>query len=140
MKMNFEFKKNKMRHAFLILLVPTLFFFSCEKNEEQDLDIIELNSSFEIYNKSTVIVKNEGIKVQFLDVIEDSICRSTCIWEGRLLVVLLIKGEEYKISSLTHPSFDTDKNIVIDGYKISFIEIVNINPYDYGISLKIERN
>ena len=73
----------KSKYLLFFLLLPLLFYYS-NSSVEHELKLFELGSSIIIDYNSSVINNEEGVSLQFIDVISDSRCPKgvECVWAG----------------------------------------------------------
>lgn len=126
-----------MKYLFLLLII--LLFTNCKNNTEP-----EPNSDkyYKIKFNKTIDLDNSGIKIEFLDVLEDSRCPEDviCVWSGNANILIKFADSTFSFNSTLSPQSFNYK-----GYNIVF---VNLSPYphsrkiinkkDYILSLDIQ--
>jgi len=129
-----------MKHyLFLVLFVLVSFSqIGCSENklDDNDLEILlQLNNAHEINNSK--ISDTADIKIQFLKVIEYSICPAdvNCVWAGRAIIELKINNDSIvKIALLDN---EIPNKITFQNYEIELLDVIPINENEYTIKLKI---
>lgn len=124
------------------ILVP-LSLFGCAKSTENEFS---LGQEFTLSAGQSVSIAGENLKIQFIEVINDSRCpiNVTCIWEGRAsCLVQFTQGDTaYKVV-LTEPGLTDRAEDMFQDYKVTFHlkpypgEVENISKEDYQLQLTI---
>jgi hypothetical protein len=95
--------------------------------ESPEENFIQINTDISLYIGESVIIKNHGIKLKFVDVLEDSRCPSDveCLWEGTvsLLINIQYNGEDLGNFVLNSSNFHKASFM---GYYVKFKEL---KPY-----------
>ena len=111
-----------MRILTCLLIVPLL---SCRTPTAPAPD---LGDEFTVAIDGEVVVGNIGLRIEFLDVSEDSRCPSTvtCVWEGNAAVVVATRFlPESPVLDTLHTTLDP-KAVLRDGIEI---RLVRVDPY-----------
>ncbi len=130
------------------------------ESQKQDYDLIANQSEdFKLKFGETAYIKDLGIYISFIDLIEDSRCPSNvqCIWEGQAVVLLNIKTDDKNLNetfNLTsragHPNLAM-KNVKSssDDIFLYLIILKEVSPYpqvsineekqNYVLTLSIEQ-
>lgn len=128
-----------MKYLFLFLSI--LFFNSCKNTTEPET---ESDKYYKVKFNKTIDLNNSGIKIEFLDVLEDSRCPEDviCCCAGNANVLIKIADSTFSLNSTFSPQSFKYKN-----YNIVF---ANLSPYphsqkiinkkDYIVSLDIQDN
>jgi len=89
-----------------------------------------LGEEFVLGFGQTAVIENEDLKIQFLDVLEDSRCPSDvqCIWAGQVKVSLSIHKNDQKNLGLYEFTSQAGSPVVqnIEGYAV---KLVSVLPY-----------
>lgn len=124
---------------YLFLLLSILLVISCKNNTEPEP---ESDKYYKIKFNKTIELKNTGIKIEFLDVLEDSRCPQDviCCWAGNANVLIKIADSTFSFNSIFSPQSFSYKN-----YNIVFAKLFPyphsqkiINKKDYIVSLDIK--
>jgi hypothetical protein len=118
-----------MRSCLVIVLVACLGFMNaCKKSGNAGR---ETSLQISIHDCAHPIFSDNGTRLCFDSVVEDSRCPSNaeCIWQGVAVCKFSFltngKTHSFTLSTLSSPGF-YNKEIIISGYKIEFI---NLTPY-----------
>ena len=99
----------------------------CGKDEYKDERAI--GEEFSLHIGETVSIKGEQLRIEFLEISEDSRCprNVTCIWEGRAIAIIEIsKGDSSQNIELVVPGLtDTPAKTQFEEYEFVF----KILPY-----------
>jgi len=137
-----------MKNFFPFLLVSFLIFaFGCTKNNE---DLIKLDEEFTLAFQKEVTLKKTDLRIEFVEVLEDSRCPSDaiCGWAGVVKVnITITEGEKETTLELLKPGQNiegTGSTVSYDSYQIQLIKVTpypktttTIKPSDYEAILKI---
>lgn len=119
-----------------------------DNKENKNMTQAELNKEFKLKINEEIEIKEENIKVKFLDVIEDSRCPSdiNCFWQGQAIILVNIYKDNKDLGNFSLITHSENKKS-FDQYSIEF---TNIDPYpkttkgieksDYIITLVIKKN
>ncbi|UCE12408.1 MAG: hypothetical protein JSV04_09435 [Candidatus Heimdallarchaeota archaeon] len=101
--------------AFFMLLQPTEVYFA------------EIGTEISLYIGESVAIKDHGIKLKFLDVLDDSRCPSDvqCIWEGTVSLMINIQSDSEDLGNFILNSSNLHKASFM-GYYVQFKEL---EPY-----------
>lgn len=105
--------------------------FEIVQSEEEEIQA-NLDEEFELRVSETAFIENEGLKIKFLDVTEDSRCPDeniACIWEGQASILVNVNKEGIDFGNVTLTLRASDTNFsteVIDAY---LIRLVKVEPY-----------
>jgi len=134
--------KSKMNRLFPILFL--LFVFSCEDKEV--LTQFEGDILLNIYEKKYF---SEEIKIEFLDVVNESRCPldGICIWPGNARVLLRFNQKGLpKGINIYLDSYGNQRTIYLLNYKIKLRELSPypqisniIRKFDYSMILNVEQ-
>jgi hypothetical protein len=126
---------------YIILLLSMMLFNSCKSSNEIEL---ESDKFLKIKYKKSINFNDSDIKIELLEVLEDSRCPEDviCFWAGNANVLIKFADSTFSINSTISPkSFK---------YKDYNIVLVNLSPYphskkiinkkDYIVSLDIQEN
>jgi len=107
-----------------------------------------LNQSFEVKARNEVLVKNEGLRIEFQAVAEDSRCpvNVKCVWTGNAKVVLrLSKAGKHNATINLNTGLDP-KHLSYQGYDIKLVEVtpqrkegVTIKSGGYAVTLLVTK-
>jgi len=119
----------------------------CTKNNE---DLIQLDEEFTLLFQKEVSLKKTDLRMEFVEVKEDSRCPSDviCGWAGVVKVNITIKeGEKETTLELLKPGLNiegTGSTATYDSYQIQLIKVTpypksttTIEPSDYEAIIKI---
>lgn len=110
---------------------------------------IRLQHDFELRLGRQAIVKEAGLKVTFVELVEDSRCPEgvDCIWAGNGKIKLTVRKGNRKSVTFELNTMTAPKNFTYQNYEIS---LVNLAPYpkinvetkkqDYVATLKVIKN
>lgn len=112
-----------------VLLVVTGFVFTAGCNNQAAEITAELGQQVEIGLGYTVVVRDEPIKLKFVEVVGDSRCPTgaTCVWEGEVTGVLEITFlDDTYTTTITQPGLTQQKSLrVFHKYEITY----NVLPH-----------
>jgi len=141
------FAGGAMLAAFGIINCPYFFSIFGQSNSKT----VDLGKEFTVNFNGTVDVKGENLKIQFLDVTEDSRCPQDvqCIWAGQAKIVLSIHKNNQK--NLGNYEFliqaGNSPMQKIEGYLVKIVKLEpypvstkNIEKNDYKATLIVSKN
>jgi hypothetical protein len=108
---------------------------SFAQSEESMSVEVELDSEFVLQVNQRAQIESEDITVTFLNVTADSRCPADvmCVWQGQAdIEVLVQKGDEESIVSLSIGGESTPEESIFDMYLIQLIELA---PYPYSTQM-----
>ena len=87
-----------------------------------------LDQEFEVRMGSQVVIANEGLRISFSRVTEDSRCPEgvKCVWTGNAKVVLKLSKARKRSAIM---SLNTTLDPKHDDYREYDVKLVNLNPY-----------
>ena len=109
----------------LILILPHAFAYTKESlpsiNETQ----------FQLRVNQTISLESYNIKVNFLNVTEDSRCPSgvTCIWQGEVKIFVKIIENNQDLGDFSLTSRTGETNLAIQVFDGHLIQMIKIEPY-----------
>jgi hypothetical protein len=88
----------------------------------------KLNKEFEIQVGKSVSIRNEGMKISFSNVAEDSRCPEgvACVWAGNGKVVLKLSKAGKRSATMSLNTGLDPKHDIYRGYDV---KLVSLNPY-----------
>lgn len=99
-----------------------------------------LDEEFNLKFGEVVLIKNENLKIEFLNVFEDSRCPSDvqCIWTGQVKISLSVHKNDQKNLGVYEFTMQAGSPVVqnIEGYAI---KLISVNPYPVSTK-KIEKS
>ena len=89
---------------------------------------VALNQEFEIKVGERVSIKEEGLKVSFASVAEDSRCPEgvQCIWAGNVKIVLRLSKTGRRAAAMR---LNTNLEPTQDDYRGYDVKLVSVNPH-----------
>ena len=123
---------------FSIVAVATLFF-ACKKDDDSNTKTVNPNEVFSLQINQTAELENDGMKITFLAITEDSRCptNTECLWAGRVIAEFKVeKGGESIIKTLTdNPENDPllSTSFLAFGHTVILDEVA---PYPDGNPIK----
>ncbi|GAA5520380.1 hypothetical protein LQ318_01520 [Aliifodinibius salicampi] len=129
-----------MRKIITLLIISVIL--SCQNTTSPVQP--KLGEEFEIEFGKQITIPEEGISLQFSDVLEDSRCPKgvTCVWAGNAEIVIQLNDAEANLNTYLEP-----KQTNIHEYKV---QLLSLNPYpkynvelenkDYSAKLLITKN
>jgi hypothetical protein len=126
-------------------ILMSMVFAGCGAVPSQELQTVDLGAQFTLAPGATVFVKNAGIKVRFIAVIEDSRCPLdvTCIWAGEVKVQLEIDD-----TRATSPlEIIEGGSAAAGGYRVTVVRVepqpvstARIAPQAYRVTLTMDKD
>ena len=133
-----------------VLLAVMGIAFTAGCNNQVDEISAELGREVELGVGQTVVVRDEPIKLKFVEVAGDSRCPAgaTCIWEGEVTCILEITYlDDTYTTSITQPGLTQQKSLVIfHQYEVTFTVLPypeldkEIKDDEYRLQLVIDTN
>jgi len=114
-------------------------------------DSVALGERFYLRINDVAYIKSEDIKVEFVDVVEDSRCPAdvVCIWSGQVNILVSISknGEDLgNLNLISAGEGDERAAQTFDGYSITLLDVdpypistQEIEIFDYLIALLVEK-
>ena len=132
-----------------LAILPLLFVFATTAIQPASrITLVDLNQSFEVRASNEVLVKNEGLRIEFQTVAEDSRCpvNVKCVWTGNAKVVLrLSKAGKHNATINLNTGLDP-KHLSYQGYDIKLVEVtpqrkegVTIKSGGYAVTLLVTK-
>lgn len=90
-------------------------------------NFVQINTDISLYIGESAIIKNHGVKMKFVDVLEDSRCPSDveCLWEGTVSLLINIQYNGEDLGNFVLNSSNLHKASFM-GYYVKFKEL---EPY-----------
>ena len=97
-----------------------------------------LDREFEIKVGETISIRNEGLKITFTNVAEDSRCPQgvTCIWAGNGKVVLKLGKARRRSNTISLNTTLDPKHDVYQGYEVKLVSLAPYPKKDVAIKKK----
>ncbi|NHJ01777.1 MAG: hypothetical protein EAX86_06510 [Candidatus Heimdallarchaeota archaeon] len=110
---------------FTIIIGLTIAYFISQ--ESIAVNLAEIDTEFSLHIGESAIIKDQGIKIKFIDVLEDSRCPSDvqCIWEGTVSLMINIKYNEQDLGNFVLNSTNLHKASFMEYY----VQFKELNPY-----------
>ncbi|MFX0123604.1 MAG: hypothetical protein ACFFAE_08165 [Candidatus Hodarchaeota archaeon] len=110
---------------FTIVIGTTIAYLMLPQTTEANS--AEINTEISLHIGESVIIKDHGIKLKFVDVLEDSRCPSDveCVWEGTVSLMINIQHNSQALGNFILNSSNLYKTSFL-GYYVKFIEL---EPY-----------
>ncbi|MFX0084366.1 MAG: hypothetical protein ACFFAU_01730 [Candidatus Hodarchaeota archaeon] len=110
---------------FTIIIGTTIGFIILQQPTEVKFG--KIDTEFSLYIGESVIIKDHGIKLKFVDVLSDSRCPSDveCIWEGTVSLLINIQYNSQDLGNFILNSSNLHKASFM-GYYVKFTEL---KPY-----------
>ena len=119
----------------------------CGKDEYKDER--EIGEEFSLHIGETASIKGEQLRIEFLEISEDSRCprNVTCVWEGRAIAIIEIsKGNSSQKIELVVPGLtDAPIKTQFEEYEFVFKILpypeaeVQISPDEYRLMLTVNK-
>ncbi|MFX0152023.1 MAG: hypothetical protein ACFFAJ_14635 [Candidatus Hodarchaeota archaeon] len=108
-----------------IIIGTTIVYFMLQQPPEENF--AQINNDISLYIGESAIIKNHGIKLKFVDVLEDSRCPSDveCLWEGTVSLLINIQYNSEDLGNFVLNSSNLHKASFM-GYYVKFKEL---EPY-----------
>ncbi|MFX0210730.1 MAG: hypothetical protein ACFFDT_32425 [Candidatus Hodarchaeota archaeon] len=108
-----------------IIIGTAIGYFMLQQPTEDNFS--EINTDISLYIGESVIIKDHGIKLKFVDVLEDSRCPSDveCVWEGTVSLLINIQYNSEDLGNFILNSSNLHKASFM-GYYVKFKEL---EPY-----------
>ena len=142
MKMRF-----KLYISILLLCTMLSTILGCGKDEYEDER--KIGEDFSLRIGETVSIKGEQLRIEFLEISEDSRCprNVTCIWEGRAIAIInVLIGNTSQEVELVEPGLtDTPTKTQFEEYEFVFKILpypeaeVQISPGEYRLMLTVNK-
>ncbi len=137
------------KFIFALVAVATLLF-ACKKDDNSNIKTVQLNEVFSLKVNQTAELDNDGLKITFLEITEDSRCptNADCFWAGRVVAEFKVeKGGESVIKTLTdNPENDPMLSTTFTAFG-HLVKLDEVTPYpdgspiaqkDYVVKIEIE--
>lgn len=109
-----------------------------------------MGEEFTLHISETANIKGENLRIEFLEISEDSRCprNVVCVWEGRVIAVIeVLKGETSRDVELVEPGLtDTPAKTQFEEYEFAFRILPYpedaeepISPEDYRLMLTVNK-
>ncbi|MFX0016745.1 MAG: hypothetical protein ACFFB2_18835 [Promethearchaeota archaeon] len=110
---------------FTIIIGPMIAFFLLPQPTEVNFG--EIGTDISLHIGESVIIKDHGIKLKFVDVLDDSRCPSDveCVWEGTVSLLINIQYRRQDLGDFILNSSNVHK-VSFMGYYVKFKEL---EPY-----------
>ncbi len=101
---------------FTIISVTSIAYFMLQQSVADNFG--EIGTEFSLYVGDSVVIKDHGIKLKFLDVLEDSRCPSDviCIWEGTVSLMINIEFNGQDLGNFILNSSNSHKASFMEYY------------------------
>ncbi len=116
-----------------------MLFFACKKDDDSNTKTVNPNEVFSLQINQTAELENDGMKITFLAITEDSRCptNTECLWAGRVIAEFKVeKDSESVIKTLTdNPENDPllSTSFLAFGHTVILDEVA---PYPDGNPIK----
>jgi len=117
-----------MRNKLLVVISACLLLLtsSCVASNEVK---VRLGEEFSLKSGQIAVISDENLKIEFVEVTEDSRCPKgvTCIWEGQVVAKVLVRaGDTVDELLLTERGLTGERvHIYYQGYRLSY----HVEPY-----------
>jgi hypothetical protein len=110
---------------FTIIIGTTIAYFMLQQPTE--VNFAEIDTEISLYIGESVTIKDHGIKLKFVDVLDDSRCPSDveCVWEGTVSLMINIQYNSQDLGNFILNSSNLHKASFM-GYYVKFKEL---EPY-----------
>lgn len=127
-----------------------MLFVACKKDDDSNTKTVNTNEVFSLQINQTAELENDGMKITFLAITEDSRCptNAECLWAGRVIAEFKVeKSDEVLIKTLTdNPENDPllSTTFFAFGHTVRLDEVAPypdgnpIKQKDYVVKLLIE--
>lgn len=131
-------------------LFALLFLMSCNKDDDQSVDI---NEAFELDYRATKEFEDGNLSITFENLVEESRCPADaiCIWEGRAVVEIKVQEEEevamYILATSNSMNGDSLLTFQHNNYEVKLLGVWPfpgvlpgpgpVTNEDYNVELKI---
>ncbi len=124
---------NKISMVTAIAFVSVLFFGLLPLSQDvfaQNLMGMTLGYPFQLQINQSALLQSKDIRIQFLNVTEDSRCPSgvTCIWQGQVKASIGISKGSQSIGNFTL-GLTPDKTMALKSFDNYFVQLIDIKPY-----------
>ncbi|HEY95238.1 MAG TPA: hypothetical protein G4O15_09925 [Dehalococcoidia bacterium] len=135
----------KLYISIIFLCIVLSAISGCGKDE------YNIGEEFSLSIGETATFKGEQLRIQFLEIIEDSRCprNVTCIWEGRVVAVIevFLGGELQQIMLIEQGLSDMSVKEQIGEYEVLFRILpypedaeIQISPDEYYLMMTVNKN
>lgn len=135
-------KMNLLLAAFLLFVVTgTGYGLGFQKR-------VQVQHEFDLKAGSQAIVKEAGLKITFVELVEDSRCPEgvNCVWAGIGKIRVTVKKSNHKPVSFELNTMPGPMSFVYKGYEIALVKLapypkynVETNKRDYVATFKVYR-